>query len=84
MTKKAQTATEVAAASEFANAINIYNTLHADARITDANDAAATSLGTESLMPKFDPSITSVAERVYARIAFESNTAYVSNKNNIG
>ncbi|MHB8962692.1 MAG: prepilin-type N-terminal cleavage/methylation domain-containing protein [Saccharofermentanales bacterium] len=88
MTNRAQTATEVAAAAEYANAINIYNTLAAeDDRITGiAVGAMVTAdvagLGTE--LTPVTPDITDVETYVLKRIAVDADgIAKVSNKADI-
>lgn len=89
MTKKARTATEVAAAAEIANAINIHNTIARgdismtavpDGVLTDAFDP--TTLGT--LRPVLDTSISNPGTQVYPRVTVASGVATVTNKGDIG
>lgn len=83
LTKRAQTATEVAAATEYVNAINVFNAL----QTADANKITASNIGTDlsalnnkldDLAPQADASIT--PSHIIGRISFNGNLAYVSNK----
>lgn len=86
MTKRAETATEVAAASELANAFNIYNTMNPTAQLSTCNDSTVASLAAQSLKPTFDSTIAtgSIASKVYARVTFSGGIAVVTSKGNIG
>ncbi len=78
---KANIATEVAAASEFVNAINIYNatkpTAIADGVLTATTNL--TVLTTANLMPKTDIDLA----KVLPRITIAGGVASVTNKNKI-
>ncbi|MHB1454473.1 MAG: prepilin-type N-terminal cleavage/methylation domain-containing protein [Saccharofermentanales bacterium] len=76
MTNKAQTATEVAAAAEYVNAINIYNTLNSNAKIA-AIPATATALNLTlgELMPVTEFTDADCLKYVLARISFTEAVA---------
>ncbi len=91
LSKKAQTATQVAAAAEFANAINITNTLTPNTftaanftYATDANvTAVITALGTLAPVTGFASTAADLGKYVLARITIASGVAQVTNKNDI-
>ena len=87
LTKKANTATEVAAAAEYANAINIYNALSAtdiaNAAVGTLTAANVSVLGTD-LTPVTEFDATKLVSNVLARITISEGTAKVTNKAAIG
>lgn len=84
MTKKAETATQVAAASELANAINIYNTMNPSSAIAGVDDAAITTLEGADLDVAFDGvPAADLATKVYARITIADGRATVTNRDYI-
>lgn len=81
ISKRAETATQVAAAAEYANAINVYNALNT----TDITSLSDTDLATlngvlgDDLAPKVDGGID--ATKVLGRINIDANgLASVTNK----
>lgn len=87
MSERALTATEIAAAAEVANAINIQNTLsQSDANIDAIADAAEGELDAPELIDDLTPDIDSVDDPdtyVYPRITVASGIATVTEKDNL-
>lgn len=83
LTTKAQTATEVAAAAEYANAINIFNTLNPDDGFVQADLEADISTDLGTLNPTTEFSGDDLVEFVLARIEITGGIAMVDNKEDI-
>ena len=86
ITDSAKTATQVAAAAEYANAINIVNATATGKIVTADISGASTVIGklsASSILPTTDIPAADLISKVFARITITGGVASVTNKNKI-